>query len=429
MFIPRPGDRQVMHGLYQVYERNQTHFQIGDNTNLFDWTYVGNVAKAHLLAADRLDASSILEAPISEQGPLSEQEEEAITIPLPSIEVTTHAPRVPTSKARPLGPYKEKPADAEKIASAFNTHPSISLDPVRTVRRSKFDQFSADSLKDADHSPLQVDGQIFFITNGEPTYFWDFPRAVWRHLDACHPPRPKKRQIQMPRFVGMALASAAEWWGWLVGKEPAFTRFRVQFSCATRWYNIEKARRALGYEPDVGLEDGINLMVDVISLLFLNEESLISLAVVEKGERKSLKLTKLFSLAYSYTNLPNGVTFTLLFVFSQCRTWPFEQCHKFLKDLQTFTQPSTGTVSYSMPKHLQTQAHTNEINQFYLEEAPSLSTYSTISSSTSTVRHTPSRNMILYLADVKCIHHPMDSINRISGSAPAVRDVLVDRLP
>ena len=43
-----------MTGLMQVFYNKQTHFQIGDNTNLFDWTYVTNVAKAHLLAADRL---------------------------------------------------------------------------------------------------------------------------------------------------------------------------------------------------------------------------------------------------------------------------------------------------------------------------------------------------------------------------------------
>ena len=43
-----------MTGFHQVYENGQTHFQLGDNNNLFDWTDVGNVAKAHLLAADRL---------------------------------------------------------------------------------------------------------------------------------------------------------------------------------------------------------------------------------------------------------------------------------------------------------------------------------------------------------------------------------------
>jgi hypothetical protein len=48
-----------------------------------------------------------------------------------------------------------------------------------------------------------------------------------------------------------------------MGKEPTFTRFKVSFSCATRWHNIEKARRVLGYEPEVGLDEGIKRMVDV----------------------------------------------------------------------------------------------------------------------------------------------------------------------
>ena len=32
----------------------RAHLQIGNNENLFDWTYVENAAEAHLLAADRL---------------------------------------------------------------------------------------------------------------------------------------------------------------------------------------------------------------------------------------------------------------------------------------------------------------------------------------------------------------------------------------
>ena len=59
----------MMVGLYQAYQRGQTHFQVGDNNNLFDYTYVGNLAQAHLLAADRLvdpttpDSASIESAP------------------------------------------------------------------------------------------------------------------------------------------------------------------------------------------------------------------------------------------------------------------------------------------------------------------------------------------------------------------------------
>ena len=44
------GDTQVVPGLLQAYYGKKTKFQLGDNTNLYDFTYVGNVAHAHILA-------------------------------------------------------------------------------------------------------------------------------------------------------------------------------------------------------------------------------------------------------------------------------------------------------------------------------------------------------------------------------------------
>lgn len=67
----------------------------------------------------------------------------------------------------------------------------------------------------------------------------------------------------LPKTVGLVVATLSEWWGWLVGKEPTFTRFKVTYTCAIRYYNIEKARRLLGYEPQVGLEEGIKRTIDV----------------------------------------------------------------------------------------------------------------------------------------------------------------------
>ena len=45
------GDTQVVPGLLKAYYGNKTKFQLGDNMNLYDFTYVGNVAYAHILAA------------------------------------------------------------------------------------------------------------------------------------------------------------------------------------------------------------------------------------------------------------------------------------------------------------------------------------------------------------------------------------------
>jgi sterol-4alpha-carboxylate 3-dehydrogenase (decarboxylating) len=52
-----PGDRTVVPGLYDVIRNGQTAFQVGDNSNLWDFTYVDNVAYAHILAAENLLAT------------------------------------------------------------------------------------------------------------------------------------------------------------------------------------------------------------------------------------------------------------------------------------------------------------------------------------------------------------------------------------
>lgn len=49
-----PGDRQLVPGLRAAARLGQSKFQLGNNNNLFDWTYVGNVADAHVLAAQKI---------------------------------------------------------------------------------------------------------------------------------------------------------------------------------------------------------------------------------------------------------------------------------------------------------------------------------------------------------------------------------------
>lgn len=49
-----PGDRQMIPNLLEVAKTGKNKFQLGDNDNLFDVTYVGNVAYSHVLAAEKL---------------------------------------------------------------------------------------------------------------------------------------------------------------------------------------------------------------------------------------------------------------------------------------------------------------------------------------------------------------------------------------
>ena len=50
----------MFHRLATVLQNKQHTIQLGDNTNLVDWVYAGNVADAHILAADRLPQAGSL---------------------------------------------------------------------------------------------------------------------------------------------------------------------------------------------------------------------------------------------------------------------------------------------------------------------------------------------------------------------------------
>ncbi|KAF3803449.1 Sterol-4-alpha-carboxylate 3-dehydrogenase decarboxylating [Colletotrichum gloeosporioides] len=162
------GDTMATHQLVKIYREGKTGLQLGDNDNLFDFTYVGNVAHAHMLAARMLLAtikSSII------------------------------------------------PLDNEKI-----------------------------------------DGEAFLVTNDSPIYFWDFARAIWR---AAGSDKGTDHVWKIPREIGVVLGFCSEVFFSIIGKPPIFNRQRNIYSCMTRYYNISKAKRLLGYRPIVSLDSGI----------------------------------------------------------------------------------------------------------------------------------------------------------------------------
>ncbi|KAL8839986.1 MAG: hypothetical protein Q9170_001528 [Blastenia crenularia] len=52
------GDMQTIPGILKALKNKQTKYQLGENENLFDFTYVGNAAHAHILAAIALVSTS-----------------------------------------------------------------------------------------------------------------------------------------------------------------------------------------------------------------------------------------------------------------------------------------------------------------------------------------------------------------------------------
>ena len=234
-----PGDRQMINGFYGVVKNNQTKFQIGDNSNLADFTYVGNVAHAHLLAVDKLD----------QKYPLAKFRDA-----IPSINLSLGNHKIPTSTCHPLGP-NTNPNQADQLASKRFESDWEDVEDARPVLRNRMDHFVDQANFDEDESQdtgFPIAGQAFFITNGEPVYFWDFARSVWKGLGHVPP-----YTLAMPAAIGLILATLAEIFSKIVGKEAGFTRFRVSQAVQNRYYDIEKSRRLLGYEPIVGLDEGM----------------------------------------------------------------------------------------------------------------------------------------------------------------------------
>ncbi|HMV67180.1 MAG TPA: NAD-dependent epimerase/dehydratase family protein [Myxococcota bacterium] len=102
-------------------------------------------------------------------------------------------------------------------------------------------------------SPLS--GQAYFITNGEPMGFWEFVSAVLKELDL--PPI----RFTIPYTVAYGAAAVSETLetlrGGELGREDNLSRFSIKYLCTHHYFNIDKARRDLGYEPKVSIAEGI----------------------------------------------------------------------------------------------------------------------------------------------------------------------------
>ena len=98
-----------------------------------------------------------------------------------------------------------------------------------------------------------VCGKAYFISNGEPRGVWSLINGI---LHAGGLP-PVTRHISQP--MAMCLATMVEAGHTLlrIQREPRLTRFVVRELTAAHWFDISAARRDLGYEPRVSIDDGL----------------------------------------------------------------------------------------------------------------------------------------------------------------------------
>jgi nucleoside-diphosphate-sugar epimerase len=98
-----------------------------------------------------------------------------------------------------------------------------------------------------------VSGKAYFITNSEPTELWEFLNRVL--AEAGVPPITKNVSVWKARLAGRMLE-----WAYRLFRlpgEPPMTRYVAKQLSTSHWYDIAAAKRDLGYEPHVSLEEGL----------------------------------------------------------------------------------------------------------------------------------------------------------------------------
>jgi nucleoside-diphosphate-sugar epimerase len=98
-----------------------------------------------------------------------------------------------------------------------------------------------------------VAGKAYFITNGEPLPMWGFLNRVL--AEAGLPPVTRSVPVWSARLVGR-IAEGLHRTFRLTG-EPAMTRFLATQLSTSHWFDIAAAKRDLGYEPLVSVEEGL----------------------------------------------------------------------------------------------------------------------------------------------------------------------------
>jgi nucleoside-diphosphate-sugar epimerase len=103
-----------------------------------------------------------------------------------------------------------------------------------------------------------VAGKVYFLSQGEPIPLWDL---INRILDAGGLP-------PVTRSISPAVAYAAGWmlealYGLLRREsEPRMTRFLARELATAHWFDIGAARRDLGYEPTVSIDEGLRRLAE-----------------------------------------------------------------------------------------------------------------------------------------------------------------------
>ena len=100
-------------------------------------------------------------------------------------------------------------------------------------------------------------GTAYFISNGEPVVLWEWLNRLLVELGL--PPVTRSLPLGAARVAAGGLELL--WRGLRIEEDPPITRFLAAALARSHWYDMEPARRDLGYRVRIPLEEGTRRIV------------------------------------------------------------------------------------------------------------------------------------------------------------------------
>ena len=104
----------------------------------------------------------------------------------------------------------------------------------------------------------KLSGNVYFISQGEPVPLWDMVNDILKAAGFA----PVKRSISRRTAWVIGAMLEACYKLFKLSGEPQMTRFVAEELATAHWFDINAAKKDLGYVPRVSTEEGIRLLED-----------------------------------------------------------------------------------------------------------------------------------------------------------------------